>query len=96
MHFRVAVAIGAVAYLLTTVHSQPLLGDNVSVITIAGSGGGFWADGVGSGASFNQPRGVAAFPGGAGLVVVDHYNNRIRVSGNGSEFAGAMRSHWVL
>lgn len=47
------------------------------VTTLAGSGGGY-ADGTGTNASFNQPRGIAMTPTGV-IVVADYGNNRIRL-----------------
>ena len=48
------------------------------VTTFAGSGSPAFADGTGVAASFNQPFSVAVTSSGA-IVVVDHYNHRIRV-----------------
>ena len=48
------------------------------VTTLAGSGGGTFADGTGTGASFNSPNGVAITSTGV-LVVADKDNHRIRL-----------------
>jgi hypothetical protein len=48
------------------------------VTTLAGSGTPTFADGTGTGASFNTPRGVAALPNGT-IVVSEENNNRIRL-----------------
>jgi len=48
------------------------------VTTLAGSGSPAFADGTGTGASFNQPLGVALTSSGV-IVVADHYNHRIRL-----------------
>ena len=46
--------------------------------TVAGSGSGTWADGIGTVASFNKPFHVAISSNGANLYVADYMNNRIR------------------
>lgn len=48
------------------------------VTTIAGSGGGSFADGVGTGASFHTPNGVSVDSSGK-IYVSDTANNRIRL-----------------
>ena len=48
------------------------------VTTLAGSGNGY-ADGTGTGASFNNPSGVAVIPSSGVIVVADEYNHRIRL-----------------
>jgi sugar lactone lactonase YvrE len=48
------------------------------VTTLAGSGTATYADGTGTSASFNDPRGVAVLPDG-NIVVADTLNNRIRL-----------------
>ena len=47
------------------------------VSTLAGSGSGFWADGLGAVASFSNPTGVSVDSNGA-VYVADQSNNRIR------------------
>ena len=47
------------------------------VTTLAGSSGGY-ADGTGTGASFNAPYGVAVTPDGSSVLVADASNSRIR------------------
>jgi sugar lactone lactonase YvrE/microcystin-dependent protein len=47
------------------------------VTTLAGDGNGRWVDGIGSGASFNSPKGVAIGSDG-NIYVGDTGNNRIR------------------
>ncbi len=47
------------------------------VTTLAGSGSGTFADGIGTGAAFSSPRGVAVDSSG-NVIVADHGNNRIR------------------
>jgi DNA-binding beta-propeller fold protein YncE len=49
------------------------------VTTLAGGGGGFLADGIGTAASFKQPYGVAVIPSNGMIVVVDSGNTRIRL-----------------
>ena len=48
------------------------------VTTLAGSGNAAFADGTGTGASFNSPRTLAALSNG-NIVVADSGNNRIRI-----------------
>jgi sugar lactone lactonase YvrE len=48
------------------------------VYTLAGGGVAGYQDGVGAGALFNQPLGMAFTAGGATLLVADYNNNRIR------------------
>ena len=48
------------------------------VSTLAGSGTGAWADGVGSAAGFYFPRGVAVVSSGA-VFVGDASNSRVRI-----------------
>ena len=48
------------------------------VSTLAGSRTAAWADGAGIGAGFNNPAGVATFPGSGVLYVADTFNHRIR------------------
>jgi hypothetical protein len=48
------------------------------VTTLAGNGTAAFADGTGTGASFNYPQGVAALPDG-NIVVADSDNRRIRL-----------------
>ena len=53
------------------------------VSTLAGSGSGAWADGLGTAASFNRPWGVSVDSKGA-VYVADTNNHRIRkVSSSG-------------
>ena len=53
------------------------------VSTLAGSGSGAWADGLGTAASFNVPKGVSVDSNGA-VYVADSTNHRIRkVSSSG-------------
>ena len=49
------------------------------VTTLAGSGSPAFADGTGTGASFNQPHGVAVIPSTNVIVVTDLSNHRIRL-----------------
>ena len=48
------------------------------VTTLAGSGSTGSTDGTGTGATFNQPIGIAVLPNGA-IVVADSYSQRIRM-----------------
>jgi len=48
------------------------------VSTLAGNGGASFNDGVGSGASFNEPAGIAVDPSGL-LYISDAHNQRIRI-----------------
>ena len=64
--------------LLAAALTLQLGGAQIAVTTVAGSGLAAFADGVGSGASFNVPFGVAVTPGGD-LVVGDRYSHRVRV-----------------
>lgn len=47
------------------------------VTTVAGSGAGGSADGLGTAATFREPWGVAIYPSGA-LSIADTKNHRIR------------------
>ena len=47
------------------------------VTTLAGSGSAAFADGTGTGASFNRPSALAMYANGD-IIVCDNYNNRIR------------------
>jgi len=49
------------------------------VTTLAGSGTGAFVDGTGTGASFNQPRGVDVISSSGVIVVADTGNNRVRL-----------------
>jgi len=49
------------------------------VSTLAGSGTQTFADGTGTGASFNLPFGVAVIPSNGLIVIGDTFNNRIRL-----------------
>ncbi len=49
------------------------------VTTLAGSGVGGFADGIGNGAQFNGPTGVAVNSAGTTIYVTDFRNNRIRI-----------------
>jgi hypothetical protein len=49
------------------------------VSVLAGSGTQTFADGTGTGASFNLPFGVAVIPSNGLIVIGDTYNNRIRL-----------------
>ena len=49
-----------------------------AVTTLAGSGSASYADGTGTAASFNRPRGVAVSPDGLVVYVTDANNHRIR------------------
>ena len=49
-----------------------------AVTTVAGNGTGTWADGVGVGASFFNPSGIALNGASGGLLVADYSNNRVR------------------
>ncbi len=67
------------------------------VTTLAGSGHGTWADGMGSQASFFGPSGVAVTASGA-VVVADFLNNRIRLvspSGMVTTLAGSGNEEWT-
>ena len=67
------------------------------VTTLAGSGTPAFADGTGTGASFQYPTGVAVIPSTGNIVVADPFNHRIRLvtplgvvttlAGSGSGFA---------
>ena len=48
------------------------------VSTLAGSGSGGWADGLGTAAMFNDPYSVSVDSNGA-VYVADNSNNRIRM-----------------
>jgi hypothetical protein len=74
--------------------------DVVDLVTGAGTasllagamGGSGYTDGTGGSAQFNAPVGVAAMPGGAGWLVADSNNNRIRQVTSGgvvTTFAGS-------
>jgi hypothetical protein len=52
------------------------------VTTLAGSGGGTFADGTGTAASFNIPQGIAMTPTGV-IVVADTVNQRVRLVTSG-------------
>ncbi len=73
-----AMASGAVVVADSYNHRIRLVSPSRNVTTLAGSGNGAWADGVGSQASFNFPRGVAVMASGA-VLVADSYNHRIRL-----------------
>eukprot|EP00666_Eupelagonemidae_sp_cell4sb_P017875 gene17875-biopygen31090 len=55
-----------------------------STTTIAGSGSRGSADGTGTVASFDFPRGVACSPDGTMLAVADSYSHRIRLVAMGT------------
>ena len=67
--------------------------------TLAGSGTPAFADGTGTGASFNAPRGLTMTPGSATLFVSDSGNNRIRAisltSGAVTTLAGSGFAAWM-
>ena len=48
------------------------------VSTAAGAAGAGWVDGLGGGARFNTPRGLAILPAAGLLLVADQTNNRLR------------------
>jgi hypothetical protein len=50
----------------------------IVVTTLAGDGTSGYIDGIGTGASFRSPRGIAMLPNG-NIVIVDTENNRIRL-----------------
>ena len=49
------------------------------VTTLAGSGSPTFADGMGTGASFHSPQGIAVIPSSGVVIVSDTDNNRIRL-----------------
>jgi DNA-binding beta-propeller fold protein YncE len=53
------------------------VGAQVAVTTLTGSGSATFANGVGAGASFDSPTGVAVDSSG-NVIVADRYNDRIR------------------
>jgi hypothetical protein len=70
-----------------------------TMLTLAGDSAGGYADGVGSNAKLNYPRGIALNSDETALIVVDSRNNRIRrlnlftnavttIAGNGSSGLG--------
>jgi hypothetical protein len=59
-------------------HSIRKISPDGIVSLLAGSGSNSFADGVGSAASFREPRGVAVGPNG-NVYVADYFNHRIRV-----------------
>ena len=68
------------------------------VSTLAGSGTAAWADGTGTAASYNNPYGVATYPGSGTLYVADFNNNRIRMltpSGVTTTVAGSATIAWA-
>ena len=50
-----------------------------AVTTLAGSGSAAFADGTGTGASFNNPRGISYSPYGTVVAVAEYNNHRIRL-----------------
>jgi len=69
---------GNIAVADTANHRIRLVTQGGVVTTLAGSGTAAFADGTGTGASFNFPRGIAQLPNG-NIVVVDTNNHRIRL-----------------
>jgi sugar lactone lactonase YvrE len=69
---------GNIAVADTVNHRIRLVTQGGVVTTLAGSGTAAFADGTGTGASFNFPRGIAQLPNG-NIVVVDTNNHRIRL-----------------
>jgi sugar lactone lactonase YvrE len=68
------------------------------VSTLAGSGTAAWADGTGTAASYNNPYGVATYPGSGTIYVADFNNNRIRMltpSGVTTTVAGGATIAWA-
>ena len=63
----------------TSNHRIRLVSPSGLTSTLAGSGSAAFADGMGTAASFNQPQGVAVIPSSGVIVVVDCFNNRIRL-----------------
>ena len=70
---------GVIAVADANNHRIRLMTQTGVVTTLAGSGGGTFADGTGTGASFNSPNGVAVIPSTGVLVVADKDNHRIRL-----------------
>ena len=75
------------------VASQGLFCNEVSQVLVAGTGSSGSANGVGSSASYNGPRGMSTSPDGSFVLIADHSNNKIRKlvvsSGSVSTLAGS-------
>jgi len=59
-------------------HEMRKIAANSQVSTLAGSGRPGSADGIGTAASFNEPRGMAIDPTNGNLYVADYGNHKIR------------------
>jgi sugar lactone lactonase YvrE len=73
------------------------IGNNDVVTTLAGSGNGEYADGMGTAASFNGPASIA-IDGSDNLVIADQVNHRIRKvtpAGEVTTLAGSGSAGWV-